>query len=247
MTTTIIISAVIALTLGAAMALVSQQAHAGPNCITDSSIDSEERALLTLVNNYRADRGLSTLAMSETLNRAAAWKSQDMASNGYLAHDDIGIGRTFDERLRDCGYDFNTSISENIATGNETAAATFTQWREDAVHVAIMLNPDFNAIGIGRAYGVAAPYTWYWTVVFGGVVDAAPAPPPVSRPVTSGDVNCDGNVDPIDAAFILQFSARLIDTLSCSTEGDVNGDGGIGPLDAALILQMTAGLLASPG
>ena len=93
MNTTIIL-AVIALTLGTAMVLGSQQAHAGPNCTANSDIDSEERALLTLINNYRAERGLSAFAMSETLNRAAAWKSQHMASNGYLAHDDIGIGRT---------------------------------------------------------------------------------------------------------------------------------------------------------
>ena len=240
-------AAVIGLTLGAAMALNSQHAHAGPNCTANSDIGSEERALLTLINNYRADRGLNTLAMSETLNRAASWKSQHMVRTGFFGHDDIVLGRTFSDRLRDCGYDFNTSTAENIAAGNETAVAIFALWRDGASHNANMLNPDFNAIGIGRAYGVAAPYTWYWTVVFGGVVDAAPAPPPVRRPVTSGDVNCDGNVDPIDAAFILQFSARLIDTLSCSTEGDVNGDGGIGPLDATLILQMAAGLLASPG
>ena len=245
---TITVLAVIALTLGAAMVLGSQHAHAGPNCTANSDIDSEEQALLTLINNYRADRGLSTLAMSETLNRAAAWKSQHMASNGYFAHDDIGIGRTFFDRLRDCGYDFNTSVAENIGTGNETAAATFTLWREDAAHVAIMLNPDFNAIGIGRANKDATPYGWYWTAEFGGVVDAAPpATPPTSLLVASGDANCDGNVDAIDAAFILQFSARLIDTLPCPDNGDVNGDGSIDPIDAALILQISAGLLAPPG
>ena len=245
---TITVLAVIALTLGAAMVLGSQHAHAGPNCTANSDIDSEEQALLTLINNYRADRGLSTLAMSETLNRAAAWKSQHMASNGYFAHDDIGIGRTFFDRLRDCGYDFNTSVAENIGTGNETAAATFTLWREDAAHVAIMLNPDFNAIGIGRANKDATPYGWYWTAEFGGVVDAAPpAPPPASQPVTSGDVDCTGGATSLDAALVLQFSARLVDTLPCAGEGDVNGDGSIGPLDAALILQISAGLLAPPG
>ncbi|MCH8025785.1 MAG: hypothetical protein IH866_03225 [Chloroflexi bacterium] len=248
MNTTIIVPAFIALTLGATIVLGSQQAHAGPNCTVNSDIDSEERALLTLINNYRADRGVSTLAMSETLNRAAAWKSQHMASNGYLAHDDIGIGRTFFDRLRDCGYDFNTSVAENIAAGNETAAATFAQWREDAAHVANMLNPDFNAIGIGRANKAATPNGWYWTAVFGGVADAAPpATPPTSPLMASGDANCDGNVDAIDAAFILQFSARLIDTLPCPDDGDVNGDGSIDPIDAALILQISAGLLAPPG
>lgn len=244
---TTIIPAVIALTLGATMMLGSQQAHAGPNCTTNSDIDSEEQALVTLINNYRASRGLGTLAMSETLNRAAAWKSQHMASNGYLSHDDIGIGRTFFDRLRDCGYEFNTWMAENIAAGNETAAATFAQWREDPPHNANMLNTNFNAIGIGRAFTDATSYGWYWTAVFGGVVDAGPpTPPPASQPVTSGNVDCTGGTNPIDALLVLQFSARLIDTLPCPNEGDVNGDGRIGPLDAALILQMSAGLLAPP-
>ncbi len=243
---TIIIPAVIALTLGAAMALGSHPAHAGPNCTANSDIDSEERALLTLINNYRADRGLSTLAMSETLNRAASWKSQHMASNGYFAHDDIGLGRTFTDRLRDCGYSYYAWTGENLAADNETAAATFAQWQESASHNTNMLDPRFNAIGIGRAYDDATPYGWYWTAVFGGVVDAAP-PPPASQPVTSGDVDCTGGATSLDAALVLQFNARLIDTLPCPNEGDVDGDDSIGSLDAALILQMSAGLLAPPG
>ncbi|MCH8993766.1 MAG: CAP domain-containing protein [Chloroflexi bacterium] len=166
--------AVIVLTVG------SQHGHAGPNCTANSDIDSEERALLTLLNDYRADRGLSTLVMSETLNRAAAWKAQHMASNGYLEHDDLGLDRTFDDRLRDCGYGFNTRKAENIAAGNETGAATFAQWREDAAHDAIMLDPAFHAIGIGRAFDGASLFGWYWTTEFGGVVDAAPTTLPFS-------------------------------------------------------------------
>lgn len=226
------------------MVLGPHPAHAGLNCTANFAIDSEERALLTLRNDYRAERGISRLTMSETLNRAASWKSQHMASNGYFVHDDIGIGRTFLDRLRDCGYDYNTWMAENIGAGSETAAATFAQWRESASHNAFMLDPNFNAIGISRAYGDATPYGWYWTAEFGGVVDAAP--PPASLPTANGEVDCTGSATSLDAALVLQFSARLIDTLPCPDEGDVNGDGRIGPLDAALILQISAGLLAPP-
>jgi uncharacterized protein YraI len=34
-----------------------------------------------------------------------------------------------------------------------------------------MLNGNFGAIGIGRAYDPASPYGWYWTTVFGGESD----------------------------------------------------------------------------
>ncbi len=60
-----------------------------------------------------------------------------------------------------------------------------------------------------------------------------------------GDANCDGIVDPIDAAFILQFSAGLLGSFPCTGGADVNGDGITNPLDAALILQYAAGLIDS--
>ena len=58
-----------------------------------------------------------------------------------------------------------------------------------------------------------------------------------------GDVNCDGVVNAIDAAFILQFVAGLIMELPCPENADVNQDGSTNTIDAALILQFSAGLL----
>ena len=62
-----------------------------------------------------------------------------------------------------------------------------------------------------------------------------------------GDANCDGNVNALDAALLLQLSAGLITTLPCADKADVNGDGTLNPLDAALVLQFSAGLLQSIG
>ncbi len=60
-----------------------------------------------------------------------------------------------------------------------------------------------------------------------------------------GDASCDGVVNPLDAALILQLSAGLINTLPCPDAGDTSGDGTTNPLDAALILQFSAGLIGS--
>ncbi len=60
-----------------------------------------------------------------------------------------------------------------------------------------------------------------------------------------GDVNGDDVASSIDAAFILQFGAGLLESLPCAGNGDVSGDGSINALDAVLILQFTAGLLGS--
>ena len=70
-----------------------------------------------------------------------------------------------------------------------------------------------------------------------------PALPPGSDPSLPGDVNCDGSVNAIDAAYVLQYQAGLIFVLPCQAKGDVNQDGRVDAIDAALILQYGAGLI----
>jgi plastocyanin len=77
---------------------------------------------------------------------------------------------------------------------------------------------------------------------------ATSSPPPTPTPLDPlGDVNCNGAVDSIDAALVLQLGAGLIDSLACQQNADVNGDGAINAIDAALILQFVAGLIDSLG
>jgi hypothetical protein len=58
-----------------------------------------------------------------------------------------------------------------------------------------------------------------------------------------GDAGCDGDVNAIDAAFILQFVAGFIPGILCENPADVNADGVVDALDASLILQYTADLI----
>ena len=212
-----------------------RQAHGLTNCSADTSIDDEEREFLRLINNYRADNHLPPLVLSESLTRASSWKSQDMAANNYFAHNDTPSGREWVQRLRDCGYEFNAWMGENIAAGNDTAAATFEQWRNSPGHNANMLSENFNAIGIGRYYRASgATFRWYWTTDFGGIAEAA------------GDVNCSGLADTVDAMLILQRLAGLGIALPCAGSADVNGDGSVNSTDALLVLQYAAGLVGRP-
>ncbi len=69
---------------------------------------------------------------------------------------------------------------------------------------------------------------------------ATPTPTP-SRLL--GDPNCSGTVDAVDALFILQFEARLVQSLPCPWNADVHQDGSVDSIDAALILQFVAGVI----
>lgn len=71
----------------------------------------------------------------------------------------------------------------------------------------------------------------------------AEATPTVPPPDSTGDVNCNGSIDSIDAALVLQLVAGLIGTLPCQENADANADGTTNSIDAALILQYSAGLL----
>jgi uncharacterized protein YkwD len=168
---------------GTAIGHGSGRASAAADCTVDASLDSEEQVFLHLINDYRAQNGLQPLAVSYTLTKAAQWKSNDLAANNYLAHDDLS--RTWVQRIRDCGYGYNTWLGENIAAGNSGAQATFDQWRNSAGHNANMLGANYTAIGIGRAYSATSTYRWYWTTDFGGVSDGWPASSPPATPTAT--------------------------------------------------------------
>ncbi len=159
-------------------------AAVSPGCTIDASIDAEEQAFLQTINQYRQQNNRAPLKLSTTLNKAAAWKSGDMAAYNYVAHDDTPSGRTWVDRIRDCGYVYNAWIGENIAVGNWAAGPTFEQWRGSSGHNANMLGSNYTAIGIGRAYNANSTHGWYWTTEFGSYSDgySAPTPPPTATP-----------------------------------------------------------------
>lgn len=147
--------------------------------------------MLSIINTYRSQNGLSPLTASPSLSRAALWKSSDMAQNQYFAHDDLGRGWL--QRLLDCGYP-SSNDGEDLAAGNADAQHTFDQWRTSPPHNANLLNPVFHAIGVGRAE--LAGGQWYWTADFGPSVDADTAgssgpgspPPPPPAPSSRGSL-----------------------------------------------------------
>jgi uncharacterized protein YkwD len=166
-------SLVLVVGLGLAISDTAHEARA--------ALDTEEQALLILINDYRVANGRDTLSLNTELTNAAEWMSNDMAANDYLSHTD-SLGRDPFERMADFGYDYSTSKGETLAAGMETAQTAFDLWKNSPVHNAIMLDASYRVIGIGRAYGADSIYGWYWTADFGGLDPVTPTPTPSGTP-----------------------------------------------------------------
>ena len=132
-------------------------------------LDAEEAAFVQLLNTYRAANGRPPVVATRLLNQVAYDHSLDMGTRRYFSHNSPE-GTTPFQRMRAAGY--SGGRAENIAAGNADAQRTFTQWRNSPGHNTNMLDPSSRAIGIGRAYVAGSPYRYYWTNVFGTVVDS---------------------------------------------------------------------------
>jgi hypothetical protein len=134
-----------------------------------ATLDSGESDLLAQVNSFRAARGLSTLVVSDSLTMAAKWMATDMSVNNYFQHTSLD-GRSPTQRMADAGYPaFATWAGEDLAAGYTSAAEVLQGWINSPAHLAVLTNPAYHAIGIGRAYSGGSTYGWYWDADFGGL------------------------------------------------------------------------------
>jgi uncharacterized protein YkwD len=144
------------------------------------AVDPEERSAFEQINALRAASRAPALALSSSLGQAAAHKSTTMATNGSFGHDDPG--RSFPQRVRDCGYGATPNVAENLAVGVDTGRAVVQMWQASPSHHRIMLDPSMKAIGIARVRGA---HGWFWTADFGGVMDAGATSGAVTPPTAA--------------------------------------------------------------
>jgi hypothetical protein len=136
-------------------------------CISDECWpDSEERAFVNLINSHRAANGLGPLVLQNQLGRTAELHSRDQASTGNSSHTGSN-GSTPEQRIAAAGYSASYT-AENIYwnSGDGSANAAFTWWKNSPGHNANMLSTNLTQFGIGRARRSANGY-WYWTTTFG--------------------------------------------------------------------------------
>jgi hypothetical protein len=64
-----------------------------------------------------------------------------------------------------------------MAAGYTSASEILNGWINSPAHYAVLTNPNYRAIGVGRAYSEGSSYHNYWVMDVGGIVDAATAVP----------------------------------------------------------------------
>jgi len=181
-----------ALTLAFAITAIALGSSASAAAVTtiERSIQSASAQgdLIVLVNAYRANAGLQAVSANGALTAAAGWMAGDMASRNYIGHVSSD-GRSPTQRMSAFGYPAASMYTgEDLGAGFGTASAVLAGWQASAAHNAVLLNPNYNAVGIGLVYEPNSTYKWYWAADFGGpggTVKAVipPAPPPPVAPI----------------------------------------------------------------
>ena len=211
-------------------------------CASPTNVGSAYRCTFTVVNLSLSDTALDTLTITALSDIVHAHPADVPSGNilSFLTVSALAGGATCNVSGASTGGGATGNTICTLPSDSSISFALFSFYTADATDPSPL--PD------------TATLTWQ------DLDDGGSSNPPVGDQTTStgsqstllttpqdvvGDATCDGFVDPLDAALILQFSAGLIASLPCPAGGDVNGDGVTNPLDATLILQFTAGLLAS--
>ena len=107
--------------------------------------------LVSLTNRDRAVANVAELKVNPLLEKAAQMKADDMASQGYFAHN-TPDGKTPWYWLSVVGYEYKYA-GENLAVNFKESVDVETAWMNSHGHFLNIMNPKFTEIGIATSTG----------------------------------------------------------------------------------------------
>lgn len=183
-------------------------------------------------NDIRSQNGLNTLTINTSLNESATAKAQVMLENDCWAHycpPGVSPWTFFD----DAGYVY-IYAGENLAEGFESNDNVMSAWMNSPTHRANIINPNFNEIGIGFAYGdyQGIENNTIIVVHFGSTNESLSDQIFDQLPETgSSPVNIDY---PVDNSQISESQPEIKGTAPIDSRVDIyDGSGVLGRVDAA--------------
>lgn len=134
-------------------------------CAVPADLSAMQAETLKHLNAERKAAGLSSLRISEKLNKAAQGHACDNADRKSISHTSSD-GSTLKERLRAVGYRFRTA-AENTGRSFATPARAVEWWMSSPKHNANILLRKAREVGIGIAVSDAPDSKLHWILVFG--------------------------------------------------------------------------------
>ena len=129
-----------------------------------ASLTVLEQGVLADINAYRTQHKLAPLTLSVPLTTSAREHSQQMAAQGYFAHESAD-GSAFwkrIERLYPAGTARYWSVGENLlwSSPDVDAQGALQMWIASPEHKANLLTARWREIGISAVHVAAAPGTY---------------------------------------------------------------------------------------
>ena len=119
-----------------------------------SAISAAEKAVLTLTNKQRTDRGLKPLRWDSRIAELARDRAQYMADTGRFAHTEADGDDVFDMIVRNdiTWYGAGEIIAWNTAGPLDYSAAFAVKgWMGSPSHKSIVISTNYNYVGFGLA------------------------------------------------------------------------------------------------
>jgi uncharacterized protein YkwD len=129
-----------------------------------ASVDPALARVVELTNAERVAAGVAPLVGDPQLTLAAQRYAEVMADTACFGHACGALPKLGDRAVAagDARWSF---LGENVAAGQPTPERVVAAWMASPTHRAVLLNPEFTLLGVGRTVG--GTYGTYWTQEFG--------------------------------------------------------------------------------
>lgn len=128
-----------------------------------TALDAEKAR--SLINSYRASKGLKSLRLNPALTEAAKAHSRDLAKWDRISHFGSDGSNPWD-RVKRTGYNAKLA-AENVGTGQASLEEVFKGWQESPGHNKNLLLADASEMGIALVQDPKTEFRTFWTLVLG--------------------------------------------------------------------------------
>ncbi len=133
------------------------------NLPASDSASFDPAAAESMVNDYRAQKGLKPLRLNPKLSDAAMKHSLDLAKSDRISHYGSDGSDSWD-RVTRTGYRARVT-AENVGTGQASIGEVFRGWQNSRDHNTNLLLPDAEEMGIAMVHNPKTQFKTFWTLV----------------------------------------------------------------------------------